>query len=206
MFIAGGNGAGKTTLAKVLTGLYPVGEGGIHFDGIEVNEDTVGWYRSKFSAAFADFCLFEGIVDLREKDVAAAIERIAASLKLDPSKLVPGQSMAAGTPLSAGERGRVALLMALLEVAAHSGVRRVGCRTRPALQRSVLYGNHSPTARNRKVDRRHFPRRPVFLRRRSDSLARTRRAADMAFSGFIWRAAKGDSAFGLEVSNRRLAG
>ena len=115
VFIAGGNGAGKTTLAKVLTGLYPVGEGAIHFDGIEVNEDTVGWYRSKFSAVFADFCLFEGIVDLREKDVAAAIERIAASLKLDPSKLVPGQSMAAGTPLSAGERGRVALLMALLE-------------------------------------------------------------------------------------------
>ena len=28
----------------------------------------------------------------------------------------------------------------------------------------------------------------------------------MAFSGSIWRAAKGDSAFGLEVSNRRLAG
>jgi putative ATP-binding cassette transporter len=115
VFVGGGNGSGKTTFAKLLTGLYPPTSGRICFDGIEVNEENVSWFRSKFSAVFADFCLFEGVVDLRQKQVVEEIERLAVRLKLDRWMAAAADAGSAATPLSAGERRRVALLMALLE-------------------------------------------------------------------------------------------
>jgi putative ATP-binding cassette transporter len=115
VFVAGGNGSGKTTFAKLLTGLYPPTHGTICFDGIEVNEENVSWFRSKFSAVFADFCLFEGIVDLRQMQVAEEIERLAVSLKLERWIVATPDSNNTAMPLSAGERRRVALLLALLE-------------------------------------------------------------------------------------------
>jgi putative ATP-binding cassette transporter len=75
----------------------------------------VSWFRSKFSAVFVDFCLFEGVVDLRQMHVAEEIEQLAVRLKLERWMVAAPDSSNAAMPLSAGERRRVALLMALLE-------------------------------------------------------------------------------------------
>jgi putative pyoverdin transport system ATP-binding/permease protein len=116
IFIAGGNGSGKTTFAKILTGLYSPTSGTIRLDGVVVDEVNIRWFRRKFSAVFADFCLFEGVADLRHEDVVEGAERLAVRLKLERWMLAaPDSSAISTTTLSSGERRRVALLMALLE-------------------------------------------------------------------------------------------
>ncbi len=113
VLVAGGNGSGKTTFAKILTGLYPPSSGSIRLDDTVIEDDSVRWFRSKFSVVFADFCLFEGVADLRPQQVAKEAERLAVRLKLEEWMLSTPES--AGTTLSSGERRRLALLMALLE-------------------------------------------------------------------------------------------
>ena len=113
VFVAGGNGSGKTTFAKVLTGLYPPSSGVIRLDDTIIDDDGVRRFRSKFSVVFADFCLFEGVADLRPQQVAKEAERLAARLKLEQWMLSTTES--SGAALSSGERRRLALLMALLE-------------------------------------------------------------------------------------------
>lgn len=115
VFVAGGNGSGKTTFAKLLTGLYPPSSGTIRVDDTIVEEQSVRWFRSKFSVVFADFCLFEGVADLRPKQVAQEAERLAVRLKLEQWMLSTPESSGASATLSSGERRRLALLMALLE-------------------------------------------------------------------------------------------
>jgi putative pyoverdin transport system ATP-binding/permease protein len=113
VLVAGGNGSGKTTFAKILTGLYPPSSGSIRLDDKIIEEESVRWFRSKFSVVFADFCLFEGVADLQPEQVAKEAERLAVRLKLEHWMLsTPGSS---GETLSSGERRRLALLMALLE-------------------------------------------------------------------------------------------
>jgi putative pyoverdin transport system ATP-binding/permease protein len=113
VFVAGGNGSGKTTFAKILTGLYPPSSGSIRLDDTIIDEESVRWFRSKFSVVFADFCLFEGVADLRPKQVAKEAERLALRLKLEHWMLSTPE--ASDATLSSGERRRLALLMALLE-------------------------------------------------------------------------------------------
>jgi putative ATP-binding cassette transporter len=113
VFVAGGNGSGKTTFAKILTGLYPPSSGSIRLDDTIIEDDGVRRFRSKFSVVFADFCLFEGVADLRPQQVAKEAERLAVRLKLEQWMLSTTES--SGATLSSGERRRLALLMALLE-------------------------------------------------------------------------------------------
>ena len=113
VFVAGGNGSGKTTFAKLLTGLYQPSSGSISLDDTIIGEQSIRWFRSKFSVVFADFCLFEGVADLRPKQVAQEAERLAVRLKLEQWMLSTPETSDA--PLSSGERRRLALLMALLE-------------------------------------------------------------------------------------------
>jgi putative ATP-binding cassette transporter len=115
VFVAGGNGSGKTTFAKILTGLYLPTSGTIRLDDTVVDEANIRWFRNKFSAVFADFCLFEGVADLRHKDVVKEAERLAVQLKLERWMLAAPDSSGMSVALSSGERRRVALLMALLE-------------------------------------------------------------------------------------------
>jgi putative pyoverdin transport system ATP-binding/permease protein len=115
VFVAGGNGSGKTTFAKVLTALYPPTAGSIRLDDTVIEEHSVRWFRSKFSVVFADFCLFEGVADLRPQQVAIEAERLAVRLKLEQWMLATPDSSGTSATLSSGERRRVALLMALLE-------------------------------------------------------------------------------------------
>ena len=115
VFVAGGNGSGKTTFAKILTGLYAPTGGSIRLDGTVIEDETVRWFRSKFSAVFADFCLFEDVADLRPRQVAKEAERLAVRLKLERWMLTTAESSGTSAALSSGERRRIALLMALLE-------------------------------------------------------------------------------------------
>ena len=115
VFVAGGNGSGKTTFAKLLTGLYQPSSGSISLDDTIIGEQSIRWFRSKFSVVFADFCLFEGVADLRPKQVAQEAERLAVRLKLEQWMLSTPETSDASAPLSSGERRRLALLMALLE-------------------------------------------------------------------------------------------
>lgn len=55
--IVGPNGSGKTTLVKLLTRLAIPSSGVIQINGININEFSVGEYRSLFSVVFQDFSL-----------------------------------------------------------------------------------------------------------------------------------------------------
>jgi len=114
VFVAGGNGSGKTTFAKLLTGLYAPTSGSVAFDDVAIDDNSMRQYRSKFAVVFSDFSLFEGVADLDPRDMGPDTERLAARLKLKDWMLSPrpGGSRAA---VSAGERRRIALLMALIE-------------------------------------------------------------------------------------------
>ena len=71
--IVGYNGAGKTTLIKLIMGLYPVTEGKILVNGIDINEIDLDAYRKKFGTVFQDLQVFamtlaENVLMRRPKD------------------------------------------------------------------------------------------------------------------------------------------
>ena len=113
VFVIGENGSGKTTFAKVLTGLYAPTSGTIRIDGAAVNCQSY-WYRSKFAAVFGDYCLFEGVADLKSEDLDQEAKQVATWLKINESMLAAAASEASSTASSLGERRRTALLVALL--------------------------------------------------------------------------------------------
>jgi putative ATP-binding cassette transporter len=115
VFVSGGNGSGKTTLLKVLTGLYTPAKGTIRFDDVAINEKNVRLYRSKFAVVFSDFCLFEGVADLNFEELSLEAARIAKRFRFKPWMLAPRDTTDVSSKLSAGERRRAALLLALLD-------------------------------------------------------------------------------------------
>ncbi|MBO4347302.1 MAG: ABC transporter ATP-binding protein [Lachnospiraceae bacterium] len=56
--IVGYNGAGKTTLIKLLMGLYPVTEGEILVNGLNINDVDLDSYRERFGTVFQDLQVF----------------------------------------------------------------------------------------------------------------------------------------------------
>ena len=60
--IVGANGSGKSTLVKLLTGLYPVQEGSIKINGVNVNVIPENELRKKISAILQDFNMYETTV------------------------------------------------------------------------------------------------------------------------------------------------
>jgi putative pyoverdin transport system ATP-binding/permease protein len=114
VFVAGGNGSGKSTFAKVLTGLYQPEEGEIRVDGRLVDEPLRDWYRSHFSAIFADFYLFDRLLGLAAPDVDRRAHGRLAELELT-GKVRVEAGIFSTTALSSGQRKRLALLASLLE-------------------------------------------------------------------------------------------
>lgn len=114
VILAGGNGSGKTTLVKVLAGLYPPRSGRITVDGAEVTDPTRAAYRDLFGVIFAD-----GHFDRRlwgldrpglDDDAAAGLARMGLS-----GRVRFGDGRFSTADVSQGQRGRLALLAALLE-------------------------------------------------------------------------------------------
>jgi putative ATP-binding cassette transporter len=113
VFIHGGNGSGKTTLLSALCGLRPTEAGRVLIDGKPVEPGDASTYRAMFSAVFADFHLFRYLYGLS----GAPTERLAAAMaELDlPKRIAIEDGQFSSLALSAGQRRRVALSVALAE-------------------------------------------------------------------------------------------
>lgn len=113
LFLAGGNGSGKSTLLKVLTGLYHPQAGSIVLDGAPMTQDNAAWYRSHFAAVFSDYHLFDRLYGLGDVPAERVQELLQFMRISDKTSFHDGRFTT--LDLSAGQRKRLALLVALLE-------------------------------------------------------------------------------------------
>ncbi|MBB3773932.1 putative ATP-binding cassette transporter [Angulomicrobium tetraedrale] len=111
LFIVGENGSGKTTLVKLLLGLYEPRDGAIRLDEKDITAASRDDYRQLFSTVFADYFLFDEVIDsVDERDLARHLERLELT-----GKLAIREGRFTTTDLSTGQRKRLALLLAYLE-------------------------------------------------------------------------------------------
>lgn len=78
--ILGENGSGKTTISKLILGLYPVNDGAVMYDGINVNEFDKSSFYKKASAIAQNFVSYN--LSLRENIGIADTENIRDDEKL----------------------------------------------------------------------------------------------------------------------------
>jgi putative ATP-binding cassette transporter len=112
-FIVGDNGSGKTTFLSVLTGLLEPVQGHLAVDGASVPIDRMEQYRALFSTVFTDFHLFRRLYGLLHVDGAMADE-VLGKVGLSGITRLDGNEFTR-IDLSAGQRRRLALAVALLE-------------------------------------------------------------------------------------------
>lgn len=112
LFIVGGNGSGKSTLAKILMGLYPPETGRLAWDNQTITDEDLSDYREHFSAIFADFYLFDRVLETEQtkKQAQIYLEKLQIAHKVEIQ-----DGMLSTTALSTGQRKRLALLNAYLE-------------------------------------------------------------------------------------------
>lgn len=114
VFIVGENGCGKTTLIKLLLGLYQPQSGEIRLNGETVTDRIRDDYRQLFTTVFADYYLFD---DLVQGNAGKSLD--VATQYLDRLEIAHKVSVKDGafttTDLSTGQRKRLALVNAWLE-------------------------------------------------------------------------------------------
>lgn len=113
VFIVGENGGGKTTLIKLLLGLYPPQGGDILLDGKPVTATQRDDYRQLFTTIFADYYLFDELVQ-GDQHVPEEANRYLERLEI-AHKVSIHDGVFSTTDLSTGQRKRLALLNAWLE-------------------------------------------------------------------------------------------
>jgi putative pyoverdin transport system ATP-binding/permease protein len=113
LFVTGVNGSGKTTLIKLLLGLYEPSAGAIRVDGRAVDARSRDDYRQLFSVVFFDYFLFNDIVP-PQAGCSAAVDALLARLQI-AHKVAVNDGVFTTTDLSAGQRKRLALILALME-------------------------------------------------------------------------------------------
>jgi len=112
-FIVGENGCGKTTLIKLLLGLYSPDQGQIRLNGVPVDAGNRDDYRQLFTTIFADYYLFDDVVQGDQhipEDANKYLERLEIAHKVS----VQDGSFTT-TDLSTGQRKRLALVNAWVE-------------------------------------------------------------------------------------------
>ena len=114
LFIVGENGCGKTTLIKLLLGLYQPQSGEIRLNGEAVTDRARDDYRQLFTTVFADYYLFD---DLVQGNAGKSLD--VATQYLNRLEIAHKVSVKDGafttTDLSTGQRKRLALVNAWLE-------------------------------------------------------------------------------------------
>lgn len=114
VFIVGENGCGKTTLIKLLLGLYQPQSGEIRLNGEAVTDRARDDYRQLFTTVFADYYLFDDLVQGN-----AGKSLVVATQYLNRLEIAHKVSVKDGafttTDLSTGQRKRLALVNAWLE-------------------------------------------------------------------------------------------
>jgi putative pyoverdin transport system ATP-binding/permease protein len=113
VFIVGENGGGKTTLIKLLLGLYAPQGGEIFLDGEPVSAAGRDDYRQLFTTIFADYYLFDELVQ-GDQQVPGDANRYLDRLEI-AHKVSIRDGAFSTTDLSTGQRKRLALLNAWLE-------------------------------------------------------------------------------------------
>ncbi|MCE1117372.1 MULTISPECIES: cyclic peptide export ABC transporter [Pseudomonas] len=113
VFIVGENGCGKTTLIKLLLGLYAPQQGQIKVNGTAVDATSRDDYRQLFTTVFADYYLFDDLVQGDQaipEDANQYLQRLEIAHKV---RVEDGQFST--TDLSTGQRKRLALVNAWIE-------------------------------------------------------------------------------------------
>jgi putative ATP-binding cassette transporter len=113
VFLTGGNGSGKSTLLKLLTALYLPQLGSIQIDGELVTPDNAQSYRDMFATVFSDFHLFRKLhgIDIDSPD---EVQPLIDEMELTEKTALVDRAFNT-LDLSAGQRKRLALLVAMLE-------------------------------------------------------------------------------------------
>jgi putative ATP-binding cassette transporter len=113
VFISGGNGSGKSTFMRLLTAIQMPQRGTILLDGRPVDHAFRPVYRSLFSSVFSDYFLFKRLYGIDD----ANLDKVPGLLELfeltDKTHLVDREFST--VDLSAGQRKRLALIVAMLE-------------------------------------------------------------------------------------------
>ncbi|WLH59248.1 cyclic peptide export ABC transporter [Pseudomonas sp. FP2294] len=113
LFIVGENGCGKTTLIKLLLGLYTPQQGEIRLNGLPVDALGLDDYRQMFTTIFADYFLFDDLVQndkVLPDDATQYLERLEIAHKVSVR-----DGAFTTTDLSTGQRKRLALVNAWLD-------------------------------------------------------------------------------------------
>lgn len=114
VFIVGGNGSGKTTLAKLMLGLYKPLAGKLLYRGEEVEENTLNFYRSRFSAVFTDSYVFTELDHIDPEILKEQGQELIDMLELSKKVRIENNSFTTKR-LSDGQKKRLLLISAILE-------------------------------------------------------------------------------------------
>lgn len=122
--LVGHTGSGKTSIISVLNRLYPIQQGNITLDGVDINAYQLDSLRSSIGVVLQDVFLFSGSVmdniTLRNKAITTeqVIEAAAMIGVHDFIMQLPGgyayNVMERGTTLSMGQRQLISFIRALL--------------------------------------------------------------------------------------------
>jgi putative ATP-binding cassette transporter len=113
VFIVGENGCGKTTLIKLLLGLYAPQQGDVSLNGQAVTAQGRDEYRQLFTTIFADYYLFDDVVQ-GDSHLPQDAQKYLQRLEIAHKVSVQDGSFTT-TDLSTGQRKRLALVNAWLE-------------------------------------------------------------------------------------------
>ncbi|HMZ77431.1 MAG TPA: peptidase domain-containing ABC transporter [Zoogloea sp.] len=122
--VVGRSGSGKTTLTRLMQGLYPVQDGIVRFDGIDLREIDLAHLRRQIGVVLQDNFLFRGTVrdNLSITRPTAGFDEIVAAARLAGAdefieRLPQGYDTLLeenAANLSGGQRQRLAIARALL--------------------------------------------------------------------------------------------
>lgn len=122
--VVGRSGSGKTTLTRILQGLYPVTEGVVRIDGVDLRQLDLTHLRRSIGVVLQDSFLFHGSVreNIAMAQPGAPLEAVVAAAKLAGAdefieRLPQGYDTVleeGGSNLSGGQRQRLAIARALL--------------------------------------------------------------------------------------------